>query len=314
VRKTSLLKTTRRAARRALSVAAVTTAVAGGSLLTSGTASAATVLSQACTGTVVGALSDQVAVQGKDVAGIVKAAAQEQEWFLHLNGVDPAKIADTITKQGAITVGEFPADAASGTIPGEAVATAVTTALTEAGDPYRNGLGIGGDQQQKTLDAISNKVAGNCGLTTYANNYTQPGAPQTQQPGGTTPGTTAPPPTPGISGTGTTTAPPRNYGNIPAAVPGVTGVAVPPGTLYPQSATLPDQALPQVGVLGAPSGSTTGTTGTGGEADVRNAGNASAIGGDPATGNVQLPMLLAVVALAGVSAALVRTWVLRKVS
>ncbi|GAB3574097.1 hypothetical protein GCM10027445_34480 [Amycolatopsis endophytica] len=305
MRKTGLMKTTR----RALTVTAMTAAVVGGSLLTTGTASASTVLSQACSGTVVGALSDQVAVQGKDVAGIVKAGAQEQEWFLHLNGVDPAKIADTITKKGAVTVGEIPAGTASGAIDGNAIATAVTTALKDAGDPYQVGLGIGGDQQQKTLDAIQRKVAGNCGLATFANNYQQPGLPSTQ-PGPTTtvPGTTAPSTTPGISGTGSATAPPRNYGNIPAAVPGVAGVAVPPSALYPSTATLPDQALPQVGVLGGSSGT------TGGQADVRTAGNASAIGGEPAGGNVQLPMLLAVVALAGVSAALVRTWVLRKLS
>lgn len=306
MRKTRLMKTTR----RALTVTAVAAAVAGGSLLTTGTASASTVLSQACTGSVVGALSDQVAVQGKDVADLVKVGAQEQEWFLHLNGVDPQKIADTITAKGAITVGKVPADAATGAITGDAVASAVVTTLKNAGDPYAVGLGIGGDQQQKTLDAIQRKVTGNCGLTTYANNYTQPGLPAAQQPALATTAPGAPQGTtvPGIAGTGSATAPPRNYGNIPAAVPGVTGVATPPGALYPSTATLPDQALPQVGVLGGPSGS------NGGQADVRNAGNASAIGGDPAAGNVQLPMLLAVVALAGVSAALVRTWVLRKLS
>ncbi|MEU0464225.1 hypothetical protein ABZ215_09495 [Amycolatopsis sp. NPDC006131] len=305
MRNTGLMKTTR----RALTVTAVAAAIAGGSLLSAGTASASTVLSQACTGTVIGALSDSVAVQGKDLAGVVKAGAQEQEWFLHLNGVDPQKVADTVSKAGAITVGQIPANAASGTIAGDAIATAVATTLKNAGDPYAVGLGIGADQQKKTLDAITNKVTGNCGLTTYANNYSQPGLPSSQ------PGTTAPAPgtpaattVPGISGTGSATAPPRNYGNIPAAVPGVAGVAVPPSALYPSSATLPDQALPQVGVLGGQS------TSAGDQADVRNAGNASAIGGEPASGNVQLPMLLAVVALAGVSAALVRTWVLRKLS
>ncbi|GHF11113.1 hypothetical protein GCM10017786_51020 [Amycolatopsis deserti] len=306
MRNTGLMKTTR----RALTVTAVAAAIAGGSLLSAGTASASTVLSQACTGTVIGALSDSVAVQGKDLAGVVKAGAQEQEWFLHLNGVDPQKVADTVSKAGAITVGQIPANAASGTIAGDAIATAVATTLKNAGDPYAVGLGIGADQQKKTLDAISHKVSGNCGLTTYANNYTQPGLPTTQQPGTATPapGTSPATTSPGIAGTGSATAPPRNYGNIPAAVPGVAGVAVPPGALYPSSATLPDQALPQVGVLGGQS------TSAGGQADVRNAGNASAIAGEPASGNVQLPMLLAVVALAGVSAALVRTWVLRKLS
>nr|WP_208407151.1 hypothetical protein [Amycolatopsis granulosa] len=304
------MKTTR----RALTVAAVAAAVAGGSLLTTGTAAASTVLSPACSGTVIGALSDTVAVQGKDLAGVVKAGAQEQEWFLHLNGVDPQKIADTVTAAGAIPVGQVPSNAASGTIGGDAIANAVTTTLKQAGDGFATGLGTGSDQQHKTLDAISRKVSGNCGLTAYASNYTQPTPSSSQQPGTTTPspGTGPVSSVPGISGTGSATAPPRNYGNIPAAVPGVTGAAVPPGALYPSTTTLPDQVLPQIGVLGGAS-APTGTP-AGGQPDVRNAGNASAIGGEPATGNVQLPMLLAVVALAGVSAALVRTWVLRKLS
>ncbi|NIH77718.1 hypothetical protein [Amycolatopsis viridis] len=310
MRNTSLMKTTR----RALTVAAVAAALAGGSLLTTGTASASTVLSPACSGTVLGALGDTVAVQGKDLAGVVKAGAQEQEWFLHLNGVDPQKIADTVSAAGAIPVGQVPANAPSGTIGGDAIATAVTTTLKQAGDGFATGLGTGSDQQRKTLDAISRKVSGNCGLTAYASNYTQPSLPSSSQPGTTTPapGTGQVSSVPGISGTGSATAPPRNYGNIPAAVPGVAGTAVPPGALYPSTTTLPDQVLPQIGVLGGASAPTPAPAG--GQADVRNAGNASAIGGEPATGNVQLPMLLAVVALAGVSAALVRTWVLRKLS
>lgn len=43
---------------------------------------------------------------------------------------------------------------------------------------------------------------------------------------------------------------------------------------------------------------------------IRNAGSASALGPEPASG-IGLPMLLAVLALAGASAGLVRTWVLR---
>ena len=309
MRNTGLMKTTR----RALTVAAVAAAVAGGSLLTAGTASASTVLSQGCTGAVIGALSDSVAVQGKELAGLVKTGAQEQEWFLHLNGVDPQKIADTVSAAGAITVGQIQADAATGTIGGDAIATAVATTLKNAGDPYAAGLGAGADQQQQTLAAIQNKVTGNCGLTTYANNYTQPSLPATQQPGVTAaaPGTSTGAPV--VPGTGSATAPPRNYGNIPAAVPGVAGVAMPPSALYPSTATVPDQVLPQVGVLGGSTPSAAPSS-TGDQADVRPAGNASAIGGEPASGNVQLPMLLAVVALAGVSAALVRTWVLRKLS
>lgn len=298
MRKTGLMTT----ARRALTVTALAAAITGGSLLTAGSASASTVLSPGCSGTVIGALSDSVAVQGKDVADLVKLGAQEQVGLLPLNGVDPDKLARQITADGALVVGQIPANAPTGTIAGDAVATTVAGALHDA-----DGLGWTQDQQQSTLQSIQRKVAGNCGLTTYASNYTQPGPASAQ------PGTTAPAPgtlPPGFPGTGSATAPPRNYGNIPAAVPGVTGVAVPPGALYPATTAVPDQALPQVGVLGGGTPSSAG----GHQPDVRTAGNASAIGGEQASDIVGLPMLLAVVALAGVSAALVRAWVLRKLS
>ncbi|GAB2979323.1 hypothetical protein GCM10017788_16100 [Amycolatopsis acidiphila] len=268
-------------------------ALFGGALFT-GTASASTVLAQGCTGSVVGNIGDQIAVQGKDLADLVRTGAKEQEVFLHLNGVDPDGLADTITKQGALAVGAVP-NAATGTITGQNVAAAVSQALQNA-----SGLGVTSDQKQKTLNSIGTKVAGNCGMTTYAGNYSAAtalpsgGAGGTMPvPGGTLPGTTLP-------GTGTATAPPRDYGNIPAAVP---GIAVSPGARYPAGA--PIAGLPSPELLGGNSA---------GQTDVRNTGNADALAAEPSSNTVQLPMLLAVVALAGVSAALVRTWVLRKLS
>ena len=296
--RTRLARTTR----RLLTTTALAAAFTGAAF--TGSASASTVLAPGCTGSVVGNIGDQVAVQGKDVAGLVKAGAQERPLFL--SGVDPDKLAKEITAAGALPVGQVP-NAANGPIAGQAVATAVTTALKDA-----DGLGAWGAQQrQDTLDAIANKVAGNCGLTAYAGNFTQPATLPTVPQSGQTSSTGSV--TPGISGTGTATAPPRNYGDIPAAVPGtalpnysIPGYGTSPADRYPTSTPLAGgQPLPEIGSLGSASGQT----------DVRDAGNANSLAApDPASGVVQLPMLLAVVALAGVAAALVRTWVLRKLS
>jgi hypothetical protein len=282
---------------RVLTATALATLFAGG--LFTGTASASTVLAQGCSGSVVGNMGDQVAVQGKDLSNAVRSGAQSQAVLLHLNGVDPDKLAQEITDQGVVTVGQVP-NTADGPISGTAVGAAVSQALRNA-----DGLGASADTRQQTLDSISRSVAGSCGLTTYAANYSSTTGSSYPADGTATtiPSTTMPDPS---LGTGTATAPPRDYGNIPAVLPGVPDIAVPPGARYPSSAPGPDVLQPQVGVL---------SDGTQGPTEVRNAGNASALaGGDPAPNTVQLPMLLAVVALAGVSAALVRTWVLRKVS
>lgn len=289
--RTALSRTTRR-----VLTAGALAAFLGGALFT-GSASASTVLAQGCTGSVVGTIGDQIAVQGKDIADLVKAGAKEQEVLLHLNAVDPDKVAQAVTAKGAIAVGQVP-NAAHLPLAGTDIATAVTTALRGA-----DGLGYSWDtaQQQKTLDAIGNTLANGCGITAYASNFST----VTTLPGLGTGGTASVPgtalPGAGSYGTGTATAPPRDYGNVPAAVPGV-GIAVSPGAKYPTSA--PVAGLPTPELLGGASGQT----------DVRNTGNADSLAAEPSSTTVQLPMLLAVVALAAVSAALVRTWVLRKLS
>ena len=252
-----------------------------------GSASASTVLAGGCTGNVIGNMGDQVAVQGKDVAGLVKAGAQERAQVL--SGVDPDRLAGEITEKGALVVGIVP-DASTGPVTGENVGTVVRDALTGA-----DGLGMWGDQQQQdTLTAIEKQVAGHCGMTMYAGNYTQAATLPTVPPAGTT--VPAAPPA--------ATAPPRDYGNIPAALP---GYSLSPSDRYPASTPLGGaQPAPEVGTLG---GNATGQTG------VRTAGNANSLAApDSASDVVRLPTLIAVVALAGVSAALVRTWVLRKLS
>jgi hypothetical protein len=90
-------------------------------------------------------------------------------------------------------------------------------------------------------------------------------------------------------------SPMLDYGSIPFARPGL--FAPSPGVLYGGSAS---GYTPQFGILG-----------TDGDPDgVQAAGHAEALG-TPTGNKIALPVLLAVLALSGVTAALVRTWVLR---
>lgn len=274
-----------------------------------GDASASTVLAYGCTGVVIGNMGDDIAVQGKDVAALVRAGAQEQESFLHLNAVDPDKLAQEITAQGALPVGKVPT-AASGTVDGDAIAAVVTQALKGAA-----GLGWSWDTatQQKTLASIQKKVAANCDLSVSTADYSVTTSVPPPAPGTTAPTTSAPASTtsapadssaaPAVSA-GNATAPRRDYGNIPAAVP---GIALSPGDKYPATAPVAGLPSPEIGVHA-------GSNSPAGQTEVRNTGNANALAAAPTSNTVQLPMLLAVVALAAVSAALVRTWVLRRVS
>ncbi|MEC3974680.1 hypothetical protein [Amycolatopsis sp. H20-H5] len=303
MRKTLIWQTTR----KALTVTALAAFVTGGAFFMSGTASAATTLADGCTGAVSGSMGDQVAVKGSVVSGMVKQAAQESvKYFLLIpvNGVNPDKLSTAINGQTMI-VGKIPNTAGS-SIASTEVAKSVAAALQNA-----DGLGNSTSDKQTTLTNITNKVAGACaaGLTTIATDYTAPTTPNSNTGTGTqNGGTYTAPGTPGnlSLGTGgvTGTAPQRDYGNIPSASP---GFAVPPGVRYPSNSPLPgDQQAPQFGIAGANGQSGQGT-------DVRNAGNAESLASSGVGSDVQLPMLLAVVVLAGVTAALVRTWVLRRV-
>ncbi|MEU8412418.1 hypothetical protein AB0C24_06500 [Amycolatopsis japonica] len=294
MRKTTIWQTTR----KALTVTALATMVTGGALLTAGTASAAgTTLANACSGTVNGGMGDTVAITGTSVKELVRAGAREAG-TLALYDV----AANDIAKVNTISVGAVP-NAAGGSVDGKAIGTAVRQAVKNT---KSWGLGL---NPEKTLDSIEHKVAGSCGLTTVATNYVAPTLPTPgttgPQQGGNGGGTNGLPTSPSLlpgGSNGTGYAPPRDYGNLPVAQP---GVAVAPGVRYPANSPLPGEGAPQYG--------TDGQAGPG--PDVRNAGNAEALATDGMPGgDVQLPMLLAVLVLAGVTAALVRTWVLRRVS
>lgn len=97
------------------------------------------------------------------------------------------------------------------------------------------------------------------------------------------------------------TSPLQRYSGIPYDT---AGLFVPsPGVRY--GGSVPGYS-PGFGVLGQSSG------GSSPDSSVQDAGHADALHGPAGGGTVGLPLLLAVLALSGVTAALVRTWVLRR--
>nr|WP_101436755.1 hypothetical protein [Amycolatopsis niigatensis] len=295
--------------RRALTVTALAALFTGGTFLGAGTASAATTLANQCKGSVTGGMGDSVAVPGSAVKEIVRQAAKDQVSFWNLLTVWPDSLANTIADKGNLPVGSIP-NAAGGTISGDAIGQVVSDALKDA-----PGIGLLPDTKTKVLNGIRSEVASACGLTTTANNYQAPSSSNSpsnggsQQPNGSAPGQNSGGNPLGNYQPGSTgIAPPRDYGNIPTATPGspgALGTAVAPGARYgalPGSGALPQQ--PSAGQ------DPQGQQGP----DIRNAGNAEALASQGGASDVQLPMLLAVIVLAGVTAGLVRTWVLRRVS
>ncbi|WP_406639782.1 hypothetical protein [Amycolatopsis sp. WGS_07] len=293
--------------RRALTVTALAALFTGGTFLGTGTASAATTLANQCKGSVTGGMGDSVAVPGSAVKEIVRQAAKDQVNFWRLATVWPDSLANAIANKGNLQVGAIP-NAAGGTISGDAIGQVVSNALKNEW-----GIGLLPDTKTKVLNGIRTGVASACGLTTVANNYQAPSSPSSSSNGGSQSNGA----TPTQSGGGslgnyqpgsTGIAPPRDYGNIPTATPGnpgVLGTAIAPGARYgalPGSGTLPQQ--PSAGQ------DPQGQQGP----DIRNAGNAESLASQGGASDVQLPMLLAVIVLAGVTAGLVRTWVLRRVS
>jgi hypothetical protein len=289
--------------RKTLTVTAIAAFLVGGAFLTTATASAATTLAGTCAGSVNGNTGDTVAVQGSSVKEFVRQGAKDQVNVLTFATVWPDALADTIAGKGALAVGTVP-NAAGGTITGDAIGTVVANALKGAA-----GLGVLPDTQTKVLNSIKSRVAQGCGLTTLATNYAPPATPgaggtgATQGSTGTTPGGTSGNLSnlnPGTAGGTGGSAPMRDYSGIPTAT---AGTAVAPGVRYPANGTLPgDASAPQAGA-GDQSGQ---------GVDIRDAGNAQSLASNSAPNDVQLPMLLAVIVLAGVTAGLVRSWVLRR--
>ncbi|MDT7805814.1 MAG: hypothetical protein QOI78_9247 [Actinomycetota bacterium] len=297
VRKIPTWQTTR----RALTVTAVAAFVAGGAFLSAGTASAGQqIVSNSCTGTVSGQMGDQVAIDGASVKTLVTDGANNAGTL-----AVGSWAGDSIAKNHAILVGQVP-NSAGGEATGAAIGKAVRTALSNSGT-----WGLGFDWN-KTLNSVESTVAKSCNLTLLAGNYVAPSTPAQPGTGAQQGGGTATGPggstgnlsnlNPGTAGGSGGTAPMRDYGGIPTAT---AGTAVAPGVRYPANGTLPgDATAPQAGA-----GDQAGQG-----ADVRDAGNAQSLSSPAGPNDVQLPMLLAVIVLAGVTAGLVRTWVLRRAS
>ncbi|ADJ50983.1 hypothetical protein AMES_9157 [Amycolatopsis mediterranei S699] len=296
VRKIPTWQTTR----RALTLTAVAAFVTGGAFLSTGTASAATTLvSNSCTGSVTGQMGDQVAIDGASVKTLVTNGANNAGTL-----AVGSWAGDSIAKNHSIPVGQVP-NSAGGEANGAAIGKAVRTALAASGTW---GLGL---DWNKTLNSVESTVAAGCGLTLLASNYVAPSTPAQQGSGsavqqggtGTAPGGASGNLSnlnPGTAGGTGGSAPMRDYSGIPTAT---AGTAVAPGVRYPANGTLPgDASAPQAG----------GGDQNGQGADIRDAGNAQSLASNSASNDVQLPMLIAVIVLAGVTAGLVRTWVLRR--
>ncbi|MBB3049703.1 hypothetical protein FHS23_000698 [Prauserella isguenensis] len=307
---------------RALGTAAATAVAAGLTALSAPAAGAATqTVVDSCTSTASAPSGATVLVDGASLKGPVEQGAREADRFLQFTY--PKNLADEIGKH-KLDVGTVP-NKAAGVIGGADVADAVVEKLE--GNPA---LGWP-HKRDDVLASIHRKVAGVCGLSVESTDRSKPTSSQPQQSPnrGSTPqqggsgeqhqqpsqpveGQRGVPTTPdGPQGSGDGYAAPRDYSNIPEASVPTQGSAVPPDMRYsPQDGVPGAPDSPEYGVL---SDGGIGEGGKSGAGDVRNAGNADALAADDTAPNqVQLPMLLAVVALAGVTAGLVRTWVLRK--
>ncbi|AHI02115.1 hypothetical protein [Kutzneria albida] len=184
--------------------------------------------------------------------------------------------------------------------------------VNSAAAPIQNGTQAIADASQKATGGGGTPNPGGSG-TTPGGGTTTPGGGGTTTPGGGGTGSTSSnfPTSGGLTPGGVQLyqfgggagsydygrVPLFSYTNLPFAVPGE--FAPSPGALY--GGSVPGYA-PQVGTL---SGTTPDSDG------VQTAGRAQALP-SVAGGGVAAPVLIAVLALAGVTAALVRTWVLRR--
>ncbi|WP_019813708.1 hypothetical protein [Saccharomonospora saliphila] len=329
-----------RAVRKALTATTAAVVAGGVTVLTAGSASAAaTVTADSCTGTVGGRAGDTVAVDGSAVSDLVRQGAEEAKSIIVVHDLTiwPNHLADTIADE-RLSVGTVP-DARTGSVDGATIGAAVREALDGSA-----GLGALPSTQDTTLDTIEEKVAGDCGLAVETTDHTTDtttrsdsggtsnpdagdsgGAPSSapDDTGGTATGEGAAMDTGtadgGLQGTGDARSPRRDYGDIPVAEAPSAGIAVPPDLRYAPSNGVPgDATTPEFDILGPggdESGQGSGERSAGEHSTgVRDTGNADALAAAESSEAIRMPMLFAVVALAGVTAGLVRTWVLRRAS
>lgn len=304
-----------RTARRTMTTLGVAGLIAGVSLfLGVGSAAAGTTTASKCSGTVSGKMGDAVKLKSDAVQDFVVSSVEGGFDFplLPITKSNQTKLREMFEagKFDPISLTTVP-KAPSGVLSDEKIALAVVKKIESTGDGKQI-LGEN-DNRNNVLEAVES----NCSdLTVKATNYVAPTTqpPSTTQPAPGSGGQPAPgssnstAPTLGRSaydmntlpfgyGTGDARAPRRDYGGLPFALPGY-------GSGSDRAAN--PYATPDFGTLGGNAGQTS-------DAQVSNAGNAEAVqAASPHHAAIQLPMLLAVVSLACVAAALVRTWVLRR--
>jgi hypothetical protein len=277
---------------------ALATFFTGASLAVAGTASAATVVANGCTGSVTGKTGDQVAVSGPALRELVRQSTQESVNLLNLLTVQPDAVADAIASNASIPVGSIPGQK-TGEVAGSAIGSAVASSLANA-----NGLGLLPATRQAVLSHIQQRVSGRCGLTTLASDYPPPSSssPNSPSPSSHTP-STQPQTNPGANTTGQ-----QGGGAAAPTSVGTAGSATPPGTKAPTTGSAAGQSNQSQGQQFTILDPTTPPDGPA----IHNTGEAQALTSKVSSDSLGLPILLAVLALAGVSAALVRTWVLRR--
>lgn len=313
----------KRTARRTLTAIGVAGLLAGASFFIGGTSATAATSTSKCSGTVTGEMGETVTLKSAAVQDFVVDSVSGGFDFplLPITKSNKTKLrelfeADEFEPIGLTTVPKAP----SGVFNDEKIALAVVKKI-EANDDGKQIL-----SENDNRNAVLKAVESNCSdLTVKASNYVPPRTPSSSQPSQGT-GSTPPSDTPttggnpygdsqGVDGsgynlgtlplnygTGDARAPRRDYGGLPFTLPGY-------GTGSDSAAT-PYTTAPGMGQDFGVLDSTAEPQ----DAEVNNAGNAEEIqAAGPQNEAIQLPMLLAVVSLACVAAALVRTWVLRRV-
>lgn len=276
---------------------------------------------------------DTISIRGSAVAGQVKQAVTEakQAGFLGISAqMNPDKAASEMSKVSSIKVGHMP-KAASTNVSGSAIGDAVVK-LVRSGDKtglgvpknqFQHSLGLNKSQFNDVVKRIDDKVSGTSGLTAKATDYhptVKQHSASKQAPGTTTSkqqkqrkqrGSTSKPTPNSVALGGGPAASKRDY-SATSTGSGVSGAYAPPPK---QRYGVPGYA-PTAGKLDGGKQQTSKQQAGKQQADpVYTAGHASKLADRPGSGSsdqVGVPMLIAVIALAGVAAGLVRTWALRR--
>ncbi|WP_034268078.1 hypothetical protein [Haloechinothrix halophila] len=299
-----------RCTRRTLSVVLVG-GIACASLLGLTHTAAATVTAASCSGSIAGKVGEAVKLKSETVKEYVVGAVDDGPEAPLLGWKNEQTRMREAFEEGKFEPIKLPKvpDSASTQLKGKRIAKAVLAKI----DSVDEVSDIADDEENRKN--IKAAVGENCGLTVKATNYTPPTSAQPRTGSGQQGNDQGP-----SQGQGQSTTTPRQVGGAappPSARYGTDGAAPSQryyGSRTPSSPRATDQpaqpGLPPSTIDPPALSEDIGQS----DPNVDNAGNARAIEAERAAAEVRLPLLLAVVALACVAAALVRTWVLRKVS